>query len=63
MLREVTVKIRLERINMQKGVIIKVLLDSNVIELVISLKFTRKQEFKLKKNKRSNLYKNYRQFL
>ena len=49
MLRKVTVKIELQRIDIQEGVIVEVLLDSSVIELVISLKFTKKQEFKLKK--------------
>ena len=52
MLREVTVKIGLKRIDMQKEVIVEALLDSEAIELVISLEFTRKQEFKLKKIKR-----------
>ena len=42
MLREITVKIRLERINIQKGVIVEVLLDSSAIELVMSLEFARK---------------------
>jgi len=37
MLREVTVKIRLERINMQEGVIVEVLLDSGATGLVMSL--------------------------
>ena len=54
MLREVTVKIRLERINTQEGITIEVLLDSRAIELVISSKFARKQRFRLKKIK--NLY-------
>ena len=49
MLRKVTVKIGLERIDMQKGVTIEVLLDSSAMELVISSEFTRKQGFKLKK--------------
>jgi len=35
-LREVTVKIGLERINMQEGVTVEALLDSGAIELVIS---------------------------
>ena len=39
MLREVTVKIGLERIDIQKEVIVEVLLDNNIIGLVISLKF------------------------
>ena len=42
MLREVIVKIGLERINTQKGVIVEVLLDSSTTELVMSLEFTRK---------------------
>ena len=49
MLREVTVKIMLKRIDIQEGVIVEVLLDSGVIGLVISSEFTRKQRFKLKK--------------
>jgi len=52
MLREVTVKIGLERIETQEGVIVKMLLDSRVISLVISLEFVRKQGFKLNKIKR-----------
>ncbi len=43
------VKIGLERVNTQEGVIVKVLLDSGAIGLVISSEFARKQEFKLKK--------------
>ena len=53
LLREVTVKIGLEIIDIQKGVIIEVLLDSSVIKFVISLEFSRKQRFKLKKIERS----------
>ena len=49
MLRKVIVKIGLERIDIQKGITVKALLDSGVIELVISLEFARKQGFKLKK--------------
>jgi len=52
MLREITVKIRLKRINTQKRMIVEMLLDSRVIGLVISLEFVRKQEFKLKKIKK-----------
>ena len=48
-LREIMVKIGLERINTQKGVIVKVLLNSRVTELVISSEFTEEQVFKLKK--------------
>ena len=43
------VKIRLERIDTQKGVIVKALLNSRVTKLVISSEFTEKQIFKLKK--------------
>ena len=49
MLRKVMVKIRLERINTQEGVIVEVLLDSGITGLVMSLEFARKQGFKLKK--------------
>ena len=52
MLREVTVKISLERINIQERVTAETLLDSGVIGLVISSEFARKQKFKLKKIKR-----------
>ena len=52
MLRKVMVKIGLERIDIQEGMIVEALLNSRAIELVISLKFVRKQEFKLKKIKK-----------
>jgi len=52
LLREVTVKIGLERIDMQEGITVEVLLDSGATELVISLEFARKQGFRLKKLKR-----------
>jgi len=52
MLREVTVKIGLERIDTQEGVIVKALLDSGTMRLVMSSEFVRKQEFKLKKIER-----------
>jgi len=42
MLRDVTVKIGLEMIDTQKGVIVEALLDSNTIGLVMSSKFVRK---------------------
>jgi len=57
------VKIRLERINTQEGVIVEMVLDSGVIGLVISSKFVRKQEFKLKKIKKTNIYEKYGWFL
>ena len=43
------VKIGLERINMQEGIMVEALLDSGVTRLVMSLKFAKKQGFKLKK--------------
>jgi len=52
MLRKVTVKIGLERIDMQKEVTVEVLLNNGTMWLVMSLKFTRKQRFKLKKIER-----------
>ena len=52
MLREVIVKIGLERINIQEGVIMETLLDNGEIGLVVSSEFARKQRFKLKKMER-----------
>jgi len=52
LLKEVTVKIGLEKINMQKEVTIETLLGSETIKLVMSLEFARKQWFKLKKIER-----------
>ena len=52
LLREVMVKIRLKRIDTQKEVTVEVLLGSGTMELVMSLEFTRKQGFKLKKIER-----------
>ena len=49
MLREVIVKIGLKRIDTQKEVTVKILLNSSVMKLVMSLEFAQKQEFKLKK--------------
>ena len=51
-LREVTVKIRLERIDTQEEVTVEALLDSGTTGLVMSSEFARKQGFKLKKLKR-----------
>jgi len=51
-LREVTVKIGLERIDMQEGIIVEVLLDSRATGLVMSLEFAKEQGFKLKKLER-----------
>ena len=52
LLREIIVKIRLERIDIQNEVTVEMLLDSSVTKLVMSSEFTRKQKFKLKKIKR-----------
>ena len=51
-MREVTVKIGLERINVQKGITVEALLDSGATGLVMSSEFARKQSFKLKKLER-----------
>ena len=51
-LRKVTVKIGLERIDMQKGITVEALLDSGAMGLVMSSEFTRKQSFKLKRLER-----------
>jgi len=52
MLREVMVKIGLERIDIQEEITVEALLDSRAMGLVMSLEFTRKQGFKLKKIER-----------
>jgi len=49
LLRKVTVKIGLERVDMQEGITVEELLDSGTIGLVMSSEFARKQGFKLKK--------------
>ena len=46
LLRKVTVKIRLERIDIQERVIVEALLDSDTIILVLSSKFAIKQKLK-----------------
>jgi len=46
------VKIRLERVDTQEGIIVETLLDSGATELVMSLEFVKKQGFKLKKLER-----------
>ena len=58
-LREVIIKIGLERINIQERVTVKTLLDSGVIRLVMNSKFTRKYGFKLRKNRKTYIYKKY----
>jgi len=49
LLREVTVKIGLERIDTQEGITVEALLDSGATGLVMSSEFARKQGFKLKR--------------
>ena len=51
-MREVTLKIGLERIDNQKGITVEALLDSGAMGIVMSSEFARKQEFKLKKLER-----------
>jgi len=51
-LREVMVKIGLERIDTQKGITVEALLNSGVTGLVMSSEFAKKQGFKLKKLER-----------
>jgi len=51
-LREVTVKIGLERIDTQEGITVEALLDSRATGLVMSSEFAKKQGFKLKKLER-----------
>ena len=58
LLREVTVKIGLERIDMQEGITVEALLDSGATGLVMSSEFARKQGFKLKKLNRPMYIRN-----
>jgi len=51
-LREVTVKIGLERIDTQEGITVEALLDSGATGIVMSSEFAKKQGFKLKKLER-----------
>ena len=51
-MRKVTVKIGLERINMQERITVEILLDSGATGLVMSSEFAKKQGFKLKKLER-----------
>jgi len=52
MLREVMIKIGLERLDMQEGITVEALLDSGATGLVMSSEFARKKGFKLKKLER-----------
>jgi len=51
-LREVTIKIGLERLDTQEGITVEALLDSGAMGLVMSSEFARKKGFKLKKLER-----------
>jgi len=51
-LRKVMVKIGLERIDTQEGIMVEALLDSGAIGLVMSSEFAKKQGFKLKRLER-----------
>ena len=61
-MREITVKIGLERIDTQKGITVEALLDSRVTEVVMSLEFVQKQGFKLKKIERPIYVRNVNSF-
>ena len=52
MLREVIVKIMLERIDTQKRITVEALLDSGATRLAMSSEFAKKQDFKLRKLER-----------
>jgi len=51
-LREVTIKIGLERLDTQEGITVEALLDSRATGLVMSSEFARKKGFKLKRLER-----------
>ena len=61
-MREVMVKIGLERINMQEGITVEALLDSGAMGLVMSSEFAKKQGFKLKKLERPMQVRNMNGF-
>ena len=58
LLREVIVKIGLERLDTQERITVEALLDSRATELVMSLEFARKQRFQLKKIEKSIYVRN-----
>ena len=65
LLRKVTVKIGLKRINTQEGITVEALLDSDskATELVMSSEFTKKQRFRLKKIERPIYIRNENRML
>ena len=58
LLREVTVKIGLERIDMQEKIMVEMLLNSGVIGLVMSSEFVKKQQFELRRIEKSIYVRN-----
>ena len=58
LLREVTVKIGLERIDMQEEIIVEMLLNSGAIGLVMSSEFVKKQQFGLRRIEKSIYVRN-----
>ena len=65
LLRKVTVKIGLKRINTQERITVEALLDSDsgATELVMSSEFTKKQRFRLKKIERPIYIRNENRML
>ena len=63
MLREVIMKIGLERIDTQEEITVEALLDSGTMGLVMSSEFARKQGFKLKKLNRPIYVRNVNSLL
>jgi len=51
-LREVMIKIGLEKLDTQEGIMVEALLDSGATGLVMSSEFARKKGFKLKRLER-----------
>jgi len=63
LIRKVTVKIGLERIDTQEEITVEALLNSGAMRLVMYLEFMRKQGFKLKKIERPIYVRNMNSFL
>ena len=62
-MREATVKIGLEKLDMQERVMVEALLDSGATGLVISSEFAKKQGFKLKRLERPMNVRNVNELL
>ena len=62
-MKEVTLKIGLEKIDNQEGITVEALLDSGATGIVISSEFARKQGFKLKKLERPMQVRNVDEML